>query len=281
MNLKMYFVMLALGVSAWTLQSCGNDDDSIAVSETLTRSLADRHPDAERVEWETDKGYFVADFYEAGKEKSAWFTPEGLWQLTETEIPFNALPDAVQTAFNGSTYANWHVEDVDMVERPDVETIYVIEVEQGEQEVDLFYTADGVLVKEVANTGGNGQGGSDYLPSEVPAAIQSFIDERYPNARVVETDREQNGYKVDIIHDGRAKEVVFDLNGTWIYTSWDLSLNEVPEIVKNAAQAQQPGYRLDDADYVETPDKAYYLIEMESGEREVKVKVAEDGNILA
>lgn len=66
---------------------------------------------------------------------------------TESDIPFESLPEAVKTSFNASEYARWRKEDVDKVERADMETIYVIEVEQGNQEMDLYYTEDGNLFK--------------------------------------------------------------------------------------------------------------------------------------
>lgn len=276
----MFFAMLTLGVSAWMLQSCDDDDDLSIVPVELTDSLSKKYPQATRVEWENDRGYYIADFYENGWERTAWFTPEGIWQLTETEIRFTDLPDAVQTSFRASAYATWEIEDVDMVERLEMEVVYVIEVEQYSQEMYLYYAADGVLVREETGTGEGSHGGSDYLPGINSGQFSDFLNERYPGARIIEVDREANGYEVDIVHDGRGKEVVFDLDGNWVMTSWDIRLVEVPEVVKNAALAQYPDYRLDDADFVETPSASYYLIELERGEREVKVKVAADGTVL-
>ena len=87
-----------------------------------------------------------------------------------------------------------------------------LQPEQFDQEVDLFYTADGILVKDDTGTGGGNQGGSDYLPSVTVDDFQAFLDERYPGARIIELDREMNGYEVDIVHEGRGKEVIFDLS---------------------------------------------------------------------
>ncbi|MCD7817366.1 MAG: PepSY-like domain-containing protein [Bacteroides sp.] len=280
MKLKMFFAMLTLGVSAWMLQSCDDDDDLSVVPVELTDSLSKKYPQATRVEWENDRGYYIADFYENGWERTAWFTPEGIWQLTETEIRFTDLPDAVQTAFRASTYATWEMEDVDMVERLEMEVVYVIEVEQYSQEMYLYYAADGVLVREETGTGEGSHGGSDYLPGINSGQFSDFLNERYPGARIIEVDREANGYEVDIVHDGRGKEVMFDLEGAWMSSTWDVRINEVPEVVKAAAQAQYPDYRFDDADFVETPTASYYLIEMEQNERDVKVKVSADGTVL-
>ena len=41
------------------------------------------------------------------------------------------------------------------------------------------------------------------------------------------------------------------------------------------------GYQIDDADFVETPDEGeYYLVELEKGELEVKVKVNAEGEFI-
>ena len=49
MNLKMFFAMLTLGVSAWMLQSCDDDDDLSVVPVELTASLSEKYPQATRV----------------------------------------------------------------------------------------------------------------------------------------------------------------------------------------------------------------------------------------
>ena len=86
--------------------------------------------------------------------------------------------------------------------------------------------------------------------------------------------------EVDIIHDRTAKEVRFTTTGEWISTSWDVRLTDVPQVVKDAAQAAYPGFRMDDADYVQTPAGDYYLIELEKGGQDVYVKVQADGTVL-
>ena len=116
MKLKIYTLLLALSVT-WSLQSCDNDDDgSIAVPAELQSAFSSKFPNAANVKWETKSGYYVADFYD-GYEASAWFTQDGKWQMTETDIPYNALPQAVKMSFENSEYASWKRDDIDKLER--------------------------------------------------------------------------------------------------------------------------------------------------------------------
>lgn len=47
-----------------------------------------------------------------------------------------------------------------------------------------------------------------------------------------------------------------------------------------ASSEKYAGYQIDDADFVETPGGEYYLVELEKGELEVKVKVNAEGEFI-
>ena len=55
------------------------------------------------------------------------------------------------------------------------------------------------------------------------------------------------------------------------------SLSDSQMCIRDSAH---PGYVIDDADFIETPDGSYFLVEMEQGEREIYVKVTAEGEIL-
>ena len=202
MKLKIYTLLLALSVT-WSLQSCDNDDDgSIAVPAELQSAFSSKFPNAANVKWETKSGYYVADFYD-GYEASAWFTQDGKWQMTETDIPYNALPQAVKTSFESSEYASWKRDDIDKLER--------------------YYSADGTLIKSIVDTDDDN---TEHLPVQLTEAMKNFINEKYPNARIMEVDVEDDrndwdfGYtEVDIIHNGIPKDVLFNQTGNWYSTS--------------------------------------------------------------
>ena len=59
----------------------------------------------------------------------------------------------VQTAFNNSEYANWVQDDYYFLLYPLQPMQYVIEVKQGNQKYQLFYSEDGGLMNTVNVTG--------------------------------------------------------------------------------------------------------------------------------
>ena len=94
--------------------------------------------------------------------------------------------------------------------------------------------------------------------------------------------------EVDIIHFDSglnrnvSKEVLFDKDGEWYSTSWEVRRNELPAAVTNAINAEYAGFQMDDAEYFEmATGTSYYQIEMEGNNSlDIKIKVTTDGTIL-
>jgi hypothetical protein len=292
MKLKMYFALLAMGMIG--LQSCSNDDDddlpSSQVPEAIRNAFDSSFSNTANLSWETktvSKGqYYKAEFNnksDNGYKTEAWYTADGTWYMTETEMPYNAIPQAVKTSFESSEYASWKRDnEVDRIERNAVkEIIYIIEVESPQDvDMDLHYSADGILVKAVNDDGdGDNESLLPDTPSEMVTTATEFIQKNYPNARIIEIEAEHGVIEIDIIHDNRSKEVLLGTTYEWISTSWDVYT--LPAKVTGAINASQyNGYVVDDAEYFETPDGNYYLVELEQGKNEVKIKITEDGEIV-
>jgi len=280
MKQKNLFLLLALICASFL--SCSDDDNNSNwdnIPTEVRNAFAERYPSAKKTEWENKGNYKVADFINNNMETSAWFDSNGIWYMTETDLPFNSLPQAVRDAFQGSEYSTWKIDDVDMLERKDTEVVYIIEVESQNQEMDLYYSAEGILIKAVPDNDNNDYEGQ--LPQPTPTDIEAFIKEKYPQSRIIEIEHEKGRIEVDIIHDNRGKEVLFDTNNQWLYTSWEVRISQLPQAVANIINnSQYAGYHIDDADFVETPQGDYYLLELEKGNSEIEVKVDVDGNIV-
>lgn len=277
MNSKIFLLAgTLLSISLWSCSDDDKNDNVKQIPEPVKIALVEKYPDAKNVEWETKREYHVAEFYQDKNEVSAWFDGAGVWVMSETDIDFSALPEAVQNDFKASAYKSWVVDDVDKVERKDFDVVYILEVEQGKQEVDLYYSADGVLVKAIKD----GQSGTN-TPQAVDQAIVSFIADKYVDARILEVEREHKTIEVDIIYQMNALEVVFDLDNNWLYSSQEIRINKLPLVVAEVANLPEyAGYSIDEAHFIETKEASYYLLELEKGDQEIHLKVDEQGKII-
>ena len=268
-----YFILAALLGSAFALTSCDNDD-SYQPANAVVSAFKAKYPNARRVEWESKAGYEKAECYIDSYECDVWFDRNGTWMMTETDIPYARLPQAVKTTHEAGQYATWRVDDVDKIERPDAANIYIIEVERGETDVELHYTVDGILTKEVVDTDGNNL----HLPTAISQALKNLVQELYPGATILEVDNEGPATEIDILHEGIHKEVLVNAGGQWAQTEWEIRTNQVPQAVMAALQASAyADYRIDDVDIIETPDGLFYEFELEQGNQEVKVRFSADG----
>ena len=293
---KYTFFVSALAVSTCIATGCSDDEDgrppvTNPVSAEVQASFAEQFPGARDVEWEVRGTYAVADFSYADSQSgdwvssTAWYSQtDGTWLMSEYDLRFERLPEAVKTAFQQSEYAGWHVDDVDLIRRDGVTLLYVVEVEQGGQEMDLYYAEDGVLVKALADTDGR-HDYSDLIPATPTTLDRVFIQSRYPGARIVEIDADDGLTEVELIDaDHVLREAVFNRSGEWLYTQTEVRRADLPATVTDAWNASEyaaaNGYRLDDIDYYETAsDGNYYRLELESRYGDVKLKVTPDGDL--
>ena len=267
-------IFTSLLLAGFAFTSCDDDNDNYTPGEEIVNVLYEKYPNAQRVDWELQRDHYVADFRDNNIEKEAWFNTKGEWVMTESDIPFENLPQAIQTAFGESEYKDWRVDDVDMLERVEMETMYVIEVEKGKQEFDLFYAEDGILIKAVEDLDNN------YQPNTVPEVLKNFINNKYPQATIVDIEIEKGITEIDILHENKAKELHFNSANEWLYTTWEVKEREIQEIADNV-KAANPGFHVDDIDYKESADNSkVYIFELEQGDHEKYVTVDMEGNIV-
>ena len=283
--------VIALGLclmGSMGLTGCDDDNNASNMPDAARSAFEVKYPGVNVHEWERKNGYSVAEFVLDGFEAEAWFDDNG-WVMTETDLNRQALPQAVIDAFGQSGYDGWVLDDIDRIERPDTPTIYVLEIEMGEQDYRLTYTAEGILVNGHENNGNTGEnesgnnqdsGNNPYLPDQTPNSIEEQIQEMYPDAWIIETDREQGQIEVDILHNHIGKEVRFDTNGNWLQTSWDVRVQDLPESITAYVNTHFAGYRIDDADYYETPSGNLYKLEVEQGASEQTFFLDTEGNLV-
>lgn len=271
---KMRMLLFAAATALCTsLSSCDNEEKFENLPASVQKAFSQKYPDARFQEWEQKKGYYVLDFRNKGVQAEAWFNSDS-WLMTETDVKKNGLPQAVLEAFAATEFAGWRIEDIDMIERSVMETIYVIEVERGEVEVDLSFLEDGTLIRVDYDDDDD-----SYLP-EIPSQIMFALDEMYPGAVVRDIDYEHGMFEIEIFHDRIKKEILFGHDFGWVSTSWEVSKRDLPELVTVYLEANYAGYKIDDVDFFTTPAGDYFEIELERGEKEITIKISPLGELI-
>ncbi len=271
-RLLLFIPALTLGMF---LNGCNAHSQNLPDKQIVTAFKA-KYPNAKKTEWESKQGFYVAEFHNDNIESQAWFDNKGKWTLTKNELRYNMLPAEIRNNLEKTDYNNWKKDDITKIERPNVLPIYIIEVEKAGQETNLYYTENGQLVKTMNDLKPNSP--VDYSP--LPAEIQNQIKQKYPQAILLDTDREKGKYEVDILDQGKNKEVIF--NGTtWQTTFWEVNKTDVPTTVMDAFRNSTYGkYRIDEIHFFETPANTYYHFELEKDGQEVYLSVDTHGNIL-
>lgn len=261
--------------------------------QELQAALLEMYPDAVNVTWSEKSGYYVADFQASMEtvrsasgivQYSAWFDGGARWQMTETDMPFDMLPEAVLAAFRASEYADWRIDDVDMLLRDGVETIYIIEVEGTNadgihQDVDLYYSEDGILIRTVVDADDNNDY-NDFIPDDPTGGIMDFIRTNYPDARIVEIDVEHGMTEVEIIDGYVCRELLFDSSENWLYTRTELGFMQIPDAILDIFKASEySDYRIDDVDHYLTPEGEFYRFELDGPGDDLKIDIYADGTI--
>lgn len=295
---KNLWLAAALCCGLFGISSCNeNTEGTVTVPKHIEEQFYMKYPDAKNVQWSSKEGYTVASFYQTNDsitdKCSAWFSlSDGFWDMTEFDIPYSYLPDSVRTAFESSKYAvsPWVVDrEVDVLERAGIETLYVISVEDQSSsvEMDLYYSSDGILLKEVVDDveGGHAE---DFLPQTPTTSIKEWIDQKFPGARIVDIETENGGTEVELVYNRSVYEVLFSREQNWMYTKQEIpehQYSRLPDKVLSALRTVE-GFtnlaELDDVDFYQTASSGnFYCIEMETRfDDDQKVYISETGEFI-
>lgn len=270
-----FLVFVFLLISSLVMAACNQKNQYRPEAKIIT-AFNTKYPKADKVEWEAKQGFQVAEFYENNIECEAWFDNNGKWLMTKSDLRYSNLPQSIRENFEKSMYSNWKKEDINKIERTGMNPVYIVEVEKGGQETDLYYNEDGTLAKTLNDPVKDQP--NNYMP--VSPVISDLIVQKYPEATIIDTDMEKGKLEVDILDGGKTKEIIFNGN-TWLSTSWEVRKAEVPTVVMEAFRGSAFGkYRIDDIHFYETPTTSYYLFDLEQGNSEVHLLIDPNGKII-
>ena len=139
--------IVALVVFAFSFGACSNTDNPfLPDNPDIVTTFNNMYPNAQDVDWSKKGVYYVADCRVSGNEIDVWFNNNAAWGMTEDDIFRSQLPSAVETSFENGKYGNWVLDDITELTFPGTQsTIYLLEVQNGNKDMDLLYTPTGAL----------------------------------------------------------------------------------------------------------------------------------------
>ena len=111
----------------------------------------------------------------------------------------------------------------------------------------------------------------------------SFVRKRYPNARILDKDYDDGFIEVKMNHRGAEKIVIFNHDGDWLRTMWEVRRNRLPRAVINVLKRSGFVYEeIDDNDNkaMENRRGMYYIVQADRNDRSYVLVVSEKGNII-
>ncbi len=267
--MKKFFFLSVLAIAS-LLVACDDDDNYVKhLPAPVEQAFSQKYPGQHTSRWEVENGAYKGEFRNPeGMEVDTWFRPDGTWLRSETEIRPAALPQPVKD-YVDLRFVDYYIEDADYIEMPQT-SYYHLELEgRGDREVEINVYADGTPVEEM--------GGGNVDQNRVPDAVIAAFATRYPSVKVQKWEVEHGYYKAEFVTLERVEaEAYFTAEGVWAGTEYDYE-GLLPVAIQRYLDSNYPTFRVDDIKYVQTSAGDYFKIEIELGEKELKLCLTADG----
>ena len=89
-------LFILLFISGFAIAGC-KQQNQYRPDAKIVAAFNNKYPQSDKVEWEQKQGYYVAEFREDGIEHEAWFDGTGKWVMTESNLRYSSLPQAIRT----------------------------------------------------------------------------------------------------------------------------------------------------------------------------------------
>lgn len=116
--------------------------------------------------------------------------------------------------------------------------------------------------------------------SFVPQQVQLALMKDFPDHSDIEWTEGNNVYKAEFDIKFSDFKAYYDTDGTLLMYKVEISLDQLPAIVKNTAIASYPDFNFEDQEKIVVGTRTYYEIEMERGGKDIIFVCNSDGNAV-
>lgn len=308
-NLFLIAVSAVLMIAGCSKENNTLTVDGQIVPKAIVEAFNSQYPGATNVKWGYRNSYTIATFNlpatkssdDKGSTNSVWYDNNANCLMTEFDRNPSDLPEAVKKSLEliaTEKYPGYQIDDIDFISREGYDDIYVIEIEgkgQGGKEIDidLYFSPDGTLLREVPDTEEDDDDDKyDTMISNIDLEkYNPVLTERYGQYRFIEADLEDDGsVEIEILINRENKlikiDVVFDKDAKFIYESYEINFKDAPESIKDYIKANYADAEVEDIDVQTTAaDEVFYVFEyeIENGDDEIEktivLQIGKDGQV--
>jgi len=116
---------------------------------------------------------------------------------------------------------------------------------------------------------------------DIPAPAKQTFAQKFPNATNVKWEKEDDAIEAEFKIGKSKYSASFDQAGKWLETESEIKKSELPEAVLSAITKEFSGYKIEEAERLETPDLGIlYEVKLEKKEISYEVQFNEAGKVL-
>lgn len=117
--------------------------------------------------------------------------------------------------------------------------------------------------------------------AEVPEAVKVSFVKNFPNIKSVKWSRESEmEFEAEFKNGSLEQSANFDPSGKWLVTETEIKKTDLPPLVQATIKKEFAGFKIEEAEKVETADGLSYEVELEKGEVTYGVQFSKDGKVL-
>jgi hypothetical protein len=122
---------------------------------------------------------------------------------------------------------------------------------------------------------------SGQTARDVPAGLKSTFTQEFPTASKIEWSRENDReWEAEFKFDGKECSATFDNAGKWIETESEISLKEIPAVVKITLGQESAGYKIRESVLAVNKDGKVYEFLLSKNKKETELLIGLNGKMF-
>ena len=117
--------------------------------------------------------------------------------------------------------------------------------------------------------------------TEVPQPVKVSFVKNFPNIKSVKWLKEsESEFEAEFKYGSLEQSANFDASGNWLVTETEIKKSDLPLAVQAAIKNEFDGFKIEEAEKVETPEAVSYEVELEKGKVTYGVQFSKEGKVL-